>query len=49
VGGPERIGIEGCVSVADDRVDRAFDARRIPRFVDQGLELRWFVEDRASL
>jgi len=49
VGGPERVGIERRVGVGDDYRDRVRDARRIPRLVGQGLELRRFVERSASV
>jgi hypothetical protein len=44
---PERVGIEGRVSVCDDRDDRALDARRIPRLVAERLELGGFEEQCA--
>jgi hypothetical protein len=46
---PERLGIERGVGVGDDRGDRILDTRRNPRLVDERLELRWFVEDLASV
>jgi len=49
VRGPERIGIERRVGVGHYRRDRVRDARRVPQLVGQRLELRWFVEHRASL
>jgi hypothetical protein len=49
VGGPEGVGIERRVSVRDDRRDRILDGRRIPRLVDQRLELRWLVQHGAKL
>jgi hypothetical protein len=49
VGRPERVGIERCVGVGDDRRDRILDVCRIPGLVGQRLELRWFVEHGASL
>jgi len=41
--------IERGGGIVGDRGDGVTDARRIPRLVDQGLELRRFVEDRVSL
>jgi hypothetical protein len=41
--------MERCVGVGDDRGDRVLDAGRIPRLVDQRLELRRFVKQGASL
>jgi len=49
VRGPERIGVERGGGIRDDRGDGVFDPRRIPRLVDQRLELRGFVEDRPSV